>query len=122
MVSDYVEQLKSNRSGHASSVLGAVRARHRDIQQIEKTLIELNQLFNDLAEAVVIQEPAVQAAEEQTSQVKGDTEAANVQLTKGIKSARRARKLKWWCLGITVLIILILALVLGLFFGLHKNN
>lgn len=98
-----------------------MRARHRDIQQIEKTLIELNQLFNDLAEAVVIQEPAVQAAEEQTSTVKADTEAANVQLTKGIKSARNARKLKWWCLGICVLIIAILALVLGLYFGL-KNK
>ena len=59
---------------------------------------------------------------QQTSQVKGDTEAANVQLTKGIKSARNARKLKWWCLGICVLIVLILALVLGIFFGLHNKK
>ncbi|KAF1981608.1 t-SNARE [Aulographum hederae CBS 113979] len=109
--------LKTNRSGTASSVLGAVRARHHDIQNIEKTLIELNQLFVDLAEAVLIQEPAIQAAEEGTAGVVKDSEAANTQLTKGIDHARRARKLKWWCFGICVLIIAILALVLGIGFG-----
>lgn len=111
-------QLKSNRTGAATSVLGAVRARHNDIVQIEKTLTELNQLFQDLAEAVIIQEPAVQAADEQTSNVVKDTEQANVQLTKGVDHARRARKLKWWLFFIVVLIVVALALILGLYFGL----
>jgi len=115
-----LSQLKTNRSGHASSVLGAVRARHHDIQNIERTLIELNQLFQDLAEAVIIQEPAVQQVEEQTENVVKDSEAANVHLGKGVESARRARKLKWWCAGIVLLIVLILALVLGLGFGVAK--
>ncbi|KAJ9632391.1 hypothetical protein H2203_000796 [Taxawa tesnikishii (nom. ined.)] len=114
--------LKTNRSATASTVLGAVRARHNDIQQIERTLIELNKLFEDLAEAVIIQEPQIQAAEQHTENVKQDTEAGNVQLDKGIASARRARKLKWWCFFIVVLICCILALVLGLVFGLKKNT
>jgi syntaxin 1B/2/3 len=63
----------------------------------------------------------VQAAEEQTDNVVKDTENANVQLGKGVDHARRARKLKWWCLGIVVLIIIILALVLGIFFGTQKK-
>lgn len=99
-----------------------MRARHNDIQQIERTLIELNKLFEDLAEAVIIQEPQIQAAEQHTENVKQDTEAGNVQLDKGIASARRARKLKWWCFFIVVLICCILALVLGLVFGLKKNT
>jgi syntaxin 1B/2/3 len=116
-------QLQSNRSGHATSVLGAVRARHNDIQKIEQTLMELNQLFQDLAEQVVIQETAVQSAEQQTEHVVKDTENANVQLGKGVKSARRARKLKWICLCITLLIIIIIAVVLGVYFGIiQKNN
>jgi syntaxin 1B/2/3 len=114
--------LKSNRSGAATSVLGAVRARHNDIQKIEQTLIELNQLFQDLAETVIIQESAVQATEEQTDNVVKDTENANVQLGKGVESARRARKLKWWCLGIIVLIIIILAVVLGIFYGIQEKK
>ncbi|OCK82567.1 t-SNARE [Lepidopterella palustris CBS 459.81] len=114
--------LKSNRSGQASSVLGAVRARHNDIQRIEKTLGELALLFQQLDEQVVYQEQAVVAVEDQTNRVKDDTENANVQLDKGIVSARRARKLKWWTLLTVVAIIIVLGLILGLYFGLHNNN
>lgn len=113
--------LKTNRSATANTVLGAVRARHNDIQKIEKTLIELNQLMEDLATAVVLQEEPIQQAEVHTQNVKNDTEAGNVQLDKGIESARRARKLKWWCFFICVAIVAILALVLGLYFGLRNN-
>jgi len=112
--------LKSNRSGQASSVLGAVRARHNDIQKIERTLGDLALLFQQLNEAVIYQEPAVAAIEDQTFHVNEDTTNANVQLDKGIASARRARKLKWWTLLTVVLIIAIIALVLGLYFGLKK--
>lgn len=97
-------KLKSNRTGAAQSVLGSVRARHNDIQQIERTLIELNQLFQDLAEAVVLQEAPIQQTEVQTTNVLQDTEQGNVQLDKGIKSAGRARKLRKWCFFIIVLI------------------
>jgi syntaxin 1B/2/3 len=116
------QQLKSNRSGQASSVLGAVRARHNDIQRIEKTMGELALLFTQLNEQVVYQEPIIQRTEEQTVQVKDDTENANKQLDEGIKSARRARRLKWWILLTVVLILCVIALVLGLYFGLKNNN
>ncbi|KAF2851835.1 t-SNARE [Plenodomus tracheiphilus IPT5] len=117
----FTQALKSNRSGQASSVLGAVRARHNDIQRIEKTMSELALLFTQLNEQVVYQEAQVIQAEEQTTQVKGDTEKANVQLNEGIKSARRARKLKWWTLFVVVLILAIIALVLGIYFGVVKK-
>ncbi|ORY13214.1 t-SNARE [Clohesyomyces aquaticus] len=114
--------LKSNRTGQASSVLGAVRARHNDIQRIEKTLGELALLFRQLDEAVVYQEAPIQQAEQQTAQVHEDNTKANEQLTKGIKSARNARKLKWWLLIIVVIIICIIALALGIYFGTGQNN
>jgi len=116
----FTQALKSNRSGQASSVLGAVRARHNDIQRIEKTMSELALLFTQLNEQVVYQEAQVTQAEEQTVQVKDDTENANKQLDQGIKSARRARRLKWWILLTVVLILCVIALVLGLYFGLKK--
>ncbi|KIW00311.1 uncharacterized protein PV09_08198 [Verruconis gallopava] len=113
--------LKSNRSAAATSVLGAVRARHNDIQKIEQTMLQLNQLFEDLAEQVIVQEAAVAAAQDQTQHVVEDTENANVQLTKGVEHARRARKLKWWCFFIVLIIIAILAIVLGVVFGTKKS-
>jgi syntaxin 1B/2/3 len=110
-------QLKTNRSGQASSVLGAVRARHNDIQRIEKTMSELALLFTQLNEQVVYQEAQVTQIDEQTTQVHQDAEQANVHLDKGITSARRARKLKWWTLAVVVIILAILALALGIYFG-----
>ena len=94
-----------------------MRARHNDIQKIEKTLLELNQLFQDLAEQVAIQEPMVQSAEQQTENVVKDTEGANAHLGKGISSARRARKLKWILCIIICIVILAVALGLGIYFG-----
>lgn len=88
-------QLKSNRTGAAQSVLGSVRARHNDIQQIERTLIELNQLFQDLAEAVVLQEEPIKTVDETADKTRTELEGGNVQLDRGIKSAKRARKLRW---------------------------
>ncbi|KAL5404663.1 hypothetical protein PMIN03_009007 [Paraphaeosphaeria minitans] len=118
----FQQALKTNRSGQANSVLGAVRARHNDIQRIEKTLGELALLFQQLNEQVVYQEEQVTRVEEQTENVAKDTTHANQQLDQGIKSARRARKLKWWTLGIIVLIIAILAAVLGGYFGTRAKN
>ena len=97
-----------------------MRARHNDIQKIERTILELNQLMEELATAVVLQDEPVQAVEQHTDNVKKDTEAGNVQLNKGIEHAKRARKLKWWCFFICIAIVCILALVLGLYFGLNK--
>lgn len=113
----FQQALLENRSGQASNVLGAVRARHRDIQLIEKTISELALLFEQLNEQVVYQEHQVTQAEMQTEVVKDDTEQANVQLDKGIESARRARRLKWYTLLVVVIIICILALALGIYFG-----
>ena len=99
-----------------------MRARHNDIQKIERTIIQLNQLMEELATQVVLQDEPVQAEEQHTDNVKKDTEAGNEQLTKGVKHARNARKLKWWCFFICLAIVIILGLVLGLYFGLNKAS
>jgi len=80
--------------------------------------VELQQLMEDLATAIVLQDEPIRQTEQQTETVMKDTEAGNVQLDKGIDSARRARKLKWWCFFICVAIVIILGLILGLYFGL----
>jgi syntaxin 1B/2/3 len=84
---------------------------------------ELAVLFTQLNEQVVYQESQVERIHDQTVQVVDDSKQANTQLDKGITSARRARKLKWWTLCVVVLIVVILALVLGIYFGvIRKDN
>lgn len=41
---------QSNRVGNAQRALNEVQSRHEDIKQIEKTLVELFQLFQDMAQ------------------------------------------------------------------------
>jgi syntaxin 1B/2/3 len=79
-------------------------------------------LFQQLNEQVVYQERQVEQVENQTVQVIDDSTQANKQLDSGIASARRARKLKWWTLAVVVLIVLILALVLGIYFGTQNGK
>ncbi|KAH8670982.1 putative syntaxin-like protein psy1 [Xylariales sp. PMI_506] len=112
--------LRTNRTGQATSVLGNVRARHNELQRIEQTLIELASMFQDLAVLVEQQEVAVQAAETNAENTTKWTEEGNAHVGKGIKSARNARKWKWWCLFIVVLIIIAIALGVGL--GVYFNS
>lgn len=117
-----MQKLKTNRATTSTSVLAAVRARHADIAHIEKTMNDLSDLFRQLDEQVVLQEAPVQQIEAGTTQALEDNKNANEQLTKGVASARRARRLKWWLLLTVVAIICILALVLGLYFGLRARD
>ena len=111
-------QLKANRSGTASSVLGAVRARHNEIQRIEATIADLGLLFQQLAEQVEVQEYATVQIEQGAAHVVENVDKGNTKLDVANKHVRRMRKMKWWCLFIVVLICCILALALGLHFGL----
>ncbi|KAF2221913.1 t-SNARE [Elsinoe ampelina] len=113
--------LKTNRTATASSVLGAVRARHADILQIERTMRELADLIDALGQQVVLQDEPIKQTEDGTGLVKGDVERGNTHLEKAEESARRARRLKWWCFWIVVVIVVALGLVLGLVFGLRNR-
>jgi syntaxin 1B/2/3 len=104
-------QLKSNRTAAASSALIAVRDRHNDIQKIEKTLIEINQLFQDLSQSVTIQEPMVHDVENQVEQTYHNTQGATKKLGTAADSARRARRLRWICFWVTIIGILIIVAV-----------
>jgi syntaxin 1B/2/3 len=83
---------------------------------------ELATLFTQLNEQVVYQEQQTVDIENQTVQVNEDAKHANQHLDKGIASARRARKLKWWALFIFIIIIAAIALGLGLWFGIFKDR
>jgi syntaxin 1B/2/3 len=92
--------LNSDRRGQAQSTLRNVQQRHEAIQQIERTMIELQQLFQDLDAIVVQQEAPIMAIEQKAEDTNMHLEAGNVEVGKAVNSARAARKKKWICLGI----------------------
>lgn len=112
----------SNRRGQAQTALGAVKQRHAELQRIERTMIELAEMFNEVEQLVVAQEPLVDHTEHNAERVQGDIEQGNTQIDKGIASAKQRRKLKWICLILSILIILGIALGVGLGVGIAKKN
>lgn len=92
--------IQSDRRGEAQSVARNVSQRHEDIQKIERQMIELAQLFQDLEALVVQQEPAVTQIEQRGEEVTEHVAKANTELGGAVDKARAARRKKWWCLGI----------------------
>lgn len=92
--------IQSDRRGEAQTVARNVSQRHEDIQKIERQMIELAQLFQDLEALVVQQEPAVTQIEQRGEEVTQHVAQANTELGGAVVKARAARRKKWWCLGI----------------------
>jgi len=113
--------LNSNRYGAARGAYREVQERHAEIQKIEKTLTELAQMFNEMAMLVEQQDEIIVNVETQAMGVDKDVQEGLKQTSKAVDHARAARRKKWICFWILVLIICIVALVLGLYFGLRKN-
>jgi syntaxin 1B/2/3 len=114
--------LRTNRTGHASSVLGNVRARHSELQRIEQTLSELAILYQELATIVEQQEPVVQAAEQNAMNTNEHMIKGNEQVEVAKKHAQNRRKLKWWCALVVLLIIIAIAVGVGVGVSVANNN
>lgn len=64
-------------------------------------MTELAQLFQQMQEQVIQQEPMVENIERQAEDTNVQLEQGNIHLGKAEKSARAARKKKWICFGLT---------------------
>ena len=90
--------MSSDRRGQASSTLRNVKERHEAIQKIEQQMVELAQLFQDLDQIVMQQEPLVENIEAKGEEIHENVVAGNTEMSGAIEKARSARRKKWWCL------------------------
>jgi len=104
--------MQSDRRGQSQSTMNAVRSRHEDIQKIESQMVELALLFEEMNNLIVQQEAAVENIEMKGEEVVENMDKGTEQIGVAIKSARNARKWKWWCLGICVLIVAVIVIAL----------
>jgi len=103
--------MSSNRQGESRAAYREVQARHEDIKKIERTLAELAQLFNDMSILVEQQEETINVIEETAANVEKDTEAGLGHTVKAVVSARGARKKRWICFGILILLLAVIAII-----------
>ncbi|KAJ5224978.1 hypothetical protein N7468_006203 [Penicillium chermesinum] len=99
------------RSRQANDARQATLQRSAAIRKIEQDMIQLGQLYQEVAELVHQQEPAVQQIQQSAEDTHHNVEQANTKLDSAITSARNARKWKWYALGIVLLIIIIIVVV-----------
>lgn len=102
--------LNANRRGEAKTALAEVQARHQELMQLEKTMAELAQLFNDMEELVVEQQENVEVIDQKVEEAQQDVEQGVGHTNKAVKSARAARKKKLWCWGIVFVIFIIIVI------------
>lgn len=94
----YLQLLSGNRRGEARSALREVQARHNEIQRIEKTIIELADLFNQMEQMVEEQETMVEVIDQRGEEIQTNVEQAQEQIGQAVEKARSRRRKKWWCL------------------------
>jgi syntaxin 1B/2/3 len=91
-----------------------VKERHEAIQNIERQMVELAQLFQDLDQIVQQQEPLVADIEQKGEEVRDNVTKGNEEIGTAIVSARARNRKKWWCLLIVIIILIIIAVVVGI--------
>ncbi|CAH1767219.1 8070_t:CDS:2, partial [Entrophospora sp. SA101] len=107
--------MNSTRFGAAKEALKEVQERHDDIKKIEKTIEELANLFHEMSIIVEAQDQTIVAIEQEATQVSTNMEQGAQHVDKALTSARAARKKKWYCLGIGIILLIVLAIVIYLF-------
>jgi len=106
--------LNSNRQGEASGALREVQERNTDIQRIERTIMELAALFQEMSILVEQQDEQLNVIKDHAQHTEQEVQAGRHQTDKAVNAARRARKRRWICFWLMViLIIIIIAVVVG---------
>jgi len=110
----------STRYAESRNAFREVQQRQQDLQQMEKTLAELAQLFNDMGTLVEQHDAVINEVETTARNVADDTEKGLAATEQAVKHARSARRKRWICFFIFLFVCAVLAIVLGVVFGTRK--
>ncbi|KAL2644132.1 hypothetical protein R1flu_011719 [Riccia fluitans] len=91
--------------------IAEIQERHDAVKDIEKRLLELNQIFLDMA-------LLVEAQGELLNDIESNVQAANTFVAHGTQQLQKARRLqlstrKWTCIAILIILIIIIIIVLA---------
>ncbi|CCC71012.1 hypothetical protein NCAS_0G01250 [Naumovozyma castellii] len=103
--------LNANRRGEAKTALAEVQARHQELLQLEKSMAELTQLFNDMEQLVIEQQETIDVIDQNVEEAQQDVEQGIGHTNKAVESARRARRNKIRCYIICFLIVAVVVVV-----------
>ncbi|CAK9233502.1 unnamed protein product [Sphagnum troendelagicum] len=96
--------------GQILETIREIQERHDSVKEIEKSLLELHQIFMDMAVLVEAQGEQLNNIEAQVNRSASYVERGTTQLRIAKSHQRSARK--WTCIGIILLIVLVLIIVI----------
>ncbi|KAJ3330166.1 Syntaxin-1A [Blyttiomyces sp. JEL0837] len=109
----------SGQKAEAKRALQDIKDRHADVQRIEQSIIELQQLFIDMSVLVAAQGELINQIEIHVDDAIDQTEQGVEALHKAVKLQKKTRKKM--CIIIGLLSLLMLIIGLGIYFGAIKK-
>ena len=109
--------MQSKRHGETKAALDEVEKRHQDLMQIEKTVIELHELFTEMTQLIQQQGEVLDDIETHVANTVTYTEQANQEIDKAIEHRISTRKKLWccMCLGVVLLIVVVILVLIFAF-------
>jgi len=100
--------------------LQEIQEREDAIRQLEADIVDVNMIFKDLGTMVHEQGDLIDSIEANVEHAEADVVQGNTQLVQARRSAASARKKKFICAVVGVVLLVVLALVI--YFSVPKNN
>ncbi|EPS63772.1 hypothetical protein M569_11011, partial [Genlisea aurea] len=97
--------------GQIMDTLAEIQERHDAVRDLEKKLLDLQQIFLDMAVLVDAQGDLLDNIESQVSSAVDHVQSGNTALQRAKSLQRNTRK--WMCIGILILLIIIAIVVVG---------
>jgi syntaxin 1B/2/3 len=103
----------STRYGQSKTASEEVQGRHEALKKIERTIEELAQLFNDMSVLVAQQDESIDYIQNTAHDIEQDASKGVDHTDKAVVSARAARKKRWICFGLFILLLAVIAAIVA---------
>ncbi|EXC23124.1 Putative syntaxin-131 [Morus notabilis] len=107
----FQKAIQESGRGQVLSTLEEIQERHDAVKEIEKKLLDLHQIYMDMAVLVEAQGEIIDNIENQVTNAVDHVQRGNTVLQNAKKLQRNSRK--WMCIAIIILLIIVAVIVVG---------
>lgn len=107
----FQKAIQEHGRGQVMDTLAEIQERHEAVRDVEKKLLELQQIFMDMAVLVESQGDMLDNIESQVSSAVDHVQSGNTALQKAKKLQRNSRK--WMCIAIIILLTIVVIIVVA---------
>ncbi|KAI3988530.1 hypothetical protein MKX01_026344 [Papaver californicum] len=107
----FQKAIQEHGRGQVMDTLAEIQERHEAVRDVEKKLLELQQIFMDMAVLVESQGDMLDNIESQVGSAVEHVQSGNTALQKAKKLQRNSRK--WMCIAIIILLLIVVIIVVA---------